>query len=148
MAFRYPLQSILRLRRSMEHQEEQRLLALAAIVARLRSELETLQALEMAERRAALQGMEDSSTGAQLHFGAIREAAGAQAIQQLTTQLRDAERDRVEQLKIYHGAKQKREIFESLRKHQQDLYDLDFARREQQRNDEAFLLRSLLKNHD
>ena len=42
MAFRYTLQSVLRLRQGLERQEEQRLLACAIAVARIRAEIEQL----------------------------------------------------------------------------------------------------------
>ena len=145
MPFRYRLQSVLRLRRSLEHQEEQRLFALAAIVNRLRAELGRRQALDLSARRAALAEMEELSgfsSGAQLQFRARCDAASQAVIERLKTQLQEAERKRLEQLAVYQGARQQREIFEGLRDHQKEVYDRELARHEQQANDEAFLLRS------
>jgi len=144
MAFRYALQAVLRLRRSLEHQEEQRLAALTGIVARLRADLEARQRAQLMERRAELEDPDTIHLGAQLHFRAFRDAAYEQAMKRRAAQLREAEQGRLEQLKIYQDARRKREIFESLRNHQQHLYNLDVARRQQQSNDEAYLLRTLL----
>jgi flagellar biosynthesis chaperone FliJ len=61
--------------------------------------------------------------------------------------LQDAERQRLEQLKVYQEARQRREIFEGLRERQQELYKLNQSRRQQQRTDEAFLIRAFLNPH-
>lgn len=148
MAFRYPLESVLRLRRSLEHQEEQRLFALAAMVARLRATLERMQQSDVAQRRAALTEMEQFSSGAQLQFRAACDDASRRVINRVKGQLQDAERQRLEQLKVYQEARQRREIFEGLRERQQELYKLNQSRRQQQRTDEAFLVRAFLNLHD
>lgn len=148
MAFRYPLESVLRLRRSLEHQEEQRLFALAAMVARLRATLERMQQSDVAQRRAALTEMEQFSSGAQLQFRAACDDASLRVINRVKGQLQDAERQRLEQLKVYQEARQRREIFEGLRERQQELYKLNQSRRQQQRTDEAFLVRTFLNLHD
>jgi len=148
MAFRYALQSVLRLRRSLEHQEEQRLFAIAGIVARLRATLEKMQQADVAHRRAALAEMEQFSSGAQLHFRATCDDASLRAMNRVKAQLQDAERHRLEQLKIYQEARQRREIFESLRDRQEELYKLNQARRQQQGTDEAFLIREFLNPRD
>ncbi len=148
MAFCYPLESVLRLRRSLEHQEEQRLLALAAIVARLRAMLDTMQQADVVQRRAALDEMEQFSSGAQWQFRAVCDAGALRAIHRVKTQLQEAERQRLEQLKVYQQARQRRELFESLRERQKELYKLNLARRQQQRTDEAFLFRESFNPHD
>jgi flagellar export protein FliJ len=143
MAFRYRLQPILRLHRSLEHQEEQRLLALASVVNQLRSELETRQRSDLAVRRAALAEMELFSSGAQLQFRAWCEDLARKRLELLRAQLSEAERRRLEQLKVYQEARQRREIFEGLRHKQEDIYHRELLRGEQQAADEAFLMRSL-----
>jgi flagellar export protein FliJ len=148
MAFRYALQSILQLRRSLERQEEQRLFALAAIVGRLRVKLESLQQADLARRRTALSEMEQFSSGAQLQFRSVCDAASQFAIERTASQLRDAERLRDGQLQVYQEARQKREIFESLRERQEVLYRREQARRLQQHADEAYLTGTLRKAQD
>jgi flagellar export protein FliJ len=148
MPFRYRLQSVLRLRRSLEHQEEQRLFALAAVVNRLRAELESRQQRDLAERRAALAEMQVLSSGAQLQFRAVCDAAAQRAILGIRAQLQEAERKRLEQVKVYQEARRKREMFESLREQQEAIYDRELAHREQQSADEAFLIRKFLAAPD
>jgi flagellar export protein FliJ len=141
MAFRYSLQSVLRLRRSLERQEEQRLFGAAAIVARLRADIAQLKDIHFDQKRQAFQEMTSGSSGAALQFIAVCDAAYARVHQALLLQLEQAEKKRMEQLELYKLARQKRETFEGLRDRQEEAYNLDFARHEQQSTDEAFLLR-------
>lgn len=148
MAFRYALQSILQLRRSLERQEEQRLFALASMVGRLRATLESLQQDDLVRRRAELTEMEQFSSGAQMQFRAVCDTASQFAIQRTASQLREAERLRHEQLQVYQEARQKREIFESLRERQESLHQREQARRLQQHADEAYLADTLREAAD
>jgi flagellar export protein FliJ len=141
MAFRYPLQSVLRFRRSIERQDEQRLFAAAAVVNRLRAEIEQFENHHLDHKRQAFQEMISGLSGAALHFIAVCDDAYGRAHQALLLQLEQAEKKRVEQLDVYKLARQKRETFEGLRDRQEEAYKMDFARHEQQSTDEAFLLR-------
>src|SRR5438045_3190918 len=118
MAFRYTLESILRLRRSLERQEEQRLLGAAAVVAKLRADVERLETNHCDQKRQAFEEMSVGSSGATLQFIAVCDAASARTRHSLLTQLEQAEKMRMEQLEIYKVARQKRETFEGLRDRQ------------------------------
>ena len=141
MAFRYPLQSLLRLRQSIERQEEQRLFACAAAVARLRAQIQDFQRARLERRRATAQEMISGSSGATLQFAALCEAIAERAGQRLQVQLLEAERQRLERVRVYQGARQKREILEGLREQQETIYDREVLHREQESADEAFLIR-------
>jgi flagellar export protein FliJ len=141
MAFRYSLQSVLRLRQSMERQEEQRLLAIAAMVVRLRAEIEEFQRARLEAQRADLQEMTAGCSGAALQFAAICEAAAAGVHRRLQSQLLEAERQRLQQRDAYQRARQEREIFEGLRERQETAHERELAHREQERADEAYLIR-------
>jgi len=141
MAFRFRLQAILKLRESLEHQEKQRLLAAAALVARLREKIQNLENSRMAEKRQALEQMAVETSGASLQFEALRDAMCVRERERLLAQLELAENERKKCLQNYQTARQKREILESLRDHQRDAYRLESTRREQQETDETFLLR-------
>jgi flagellar export protein FliJ len=142
MAFRYSLQSLLRLRLSLERQEEQRLFAIAALVARLRAEIEQLKQDDVEVRRSQLGEMGEVSSGASLQFAAACGAAREKARTKLEFQLEGAERKRHAQLRAYQSVRQKREILESLRERQEEAFELENMRREQQAVDESFLIRS------
>ena len=141
MAFRYSWQSLLRLRRSLEHQEEQRLFARASVVNRLRAEIAALQQRDVALRRGALADLQELTTGGQMHFRARGDAAVARALDALQVQLKNAEMLRLEQLKSYQLSRQRREILKRLRDRQDEAYQREAARRQQHSADEAFLAR-------
>lgn len=141
MAFRYSLESVLRLRRSLERQEEQQLFGTAAMVARLRGDIEHLENEHFGQKRRAFQEISSGSSGAVLHFMAVCDAAYTETRKALLRQLEHAEKKRMEQLEIYKLARQARETFEGLRDRKEEAYNFDFARHEQQSTDEAFLLR-------
>jgi flagellar export protein FliJ len=142
MAFRYPLQSILRLRRSLERQEEQLLFVVASQANRLRAEIEDLDQSELARKWSALNEMAGGSFGSSLQFLAVCAEAMAERRKGIQIQLLAAEQRRAHQLAVYNLARQKREILESLREDQEFAYDLDTFRREQREADETFLLRT------
>lgn len=141
MAFRYPLMSLLRLRRSLERQEEQRLFAIAAVVARLRAELETFDLSRLEERRATLLDMTEGLPGAVMQFASLCDTAGLESRRKLLTRLAEAEQQRLEQLSNYQRARQKREVLEGLHDRAEAVHDRELAHREQERSDENFLAR-------
>jgi flagellar biosynthesis chaperone FliJ len=142
MPFRYALRPLLRLRECLERQEEQRLFAIAALVARLRAEIEQLKQADMEARRAELREMAIVSHGASLQFAAACGAAFASARKKLEQQLEEAELKRIRQLRVYQFVRQKREVLQALRDRQEAAYDLEFARHEQETADESFLMRT------
>jgi len=139
MAFLFPLESVRRLRRSLEKQEEQRLLAIAANLVKARAALERLDAERGEARRMALRAMESGASGALLNFELVCEAAYSAARQKIVQQIVDLERLRHAQIGIYRRARQQREILDNLREQRLAEYTLEAARREQQRMDELFL---------
>jgi flagellar export protein FliJ len=150
MAFRYSLQPLLRLRLSLERQEEQRLFALAALVARLRADIDQLELNSLAARRAELQELAEAGigSGSSIQFAAICREAFAVARKKMVLELQEAERKRLHQLKEYQAVRQKREILEGLRERQEAAYELEFARHEQQAADEIFLIRGYLSSNE
>jgi flagellar export protein FliJ len=143
MAFRFSLNGVLRLRESLEKAELQQLRAIAAAVASSRAELDSLDKnIETAQRwtldAAATRGL----TGAELHFEVLREGVLRAVRSSLAEKLVSLERKREEQQQRYLQARQQREILSNLHQRQLAAYRLQQARREQQRLDELFLLRS------
>ncbi|HTT34001.1 MAG TPA: flagellar FliJ family protein [Methylomirabilota bacterium] len=148
MAFRYRLQAVLRLRSSLERQEEQRLTQAAGVVARLRAEIEELEERRFEEKRRAFQELAAGSAGAIFQFLAAGDMAYAEKKRALGLELEKAEKRRLELLERYKKVRQDREILERLRERQEEAYNLEFARREQQTADEAFLNRSLKHSNE
>ncbi len=148
MAFRYPLLSLLRLRRSLERQEEQRLFAIAAVVARLRAELEAFDLSRLESRRATLQDMTEGLPGAVMQFASLCDTAGLESRRKLLARLAEAEQQRLEQLRNYQGARQNREVLEGLHDRAKAIHDRELAHREQERSDENFLARRFRDSQD
>jgi flagellar export protein FliJ len=148
MAFRYSLLSILRLRQALERQEEQKLLALAARVARLRLAIGAMDAEQVQTQRDLLDHLNQGGVAAELQFAGICTTAYQRVRKQLLEQMNECEAERLEQMKAYRHARQKREILEGLREHQEAAYVLESLRREQQNADEAFLLRQYREGRD
>jgi flagellar export protein FliJ len=148
MAFRYKLESILRLRYSIERQEEQRLFAIAATVARLRAEIAGHDERRMAQKRELLEELKVGASGTVLQFMAMCDAASEELRKRLQRTLKECEAQRMEQLAVYQKARQKREILKGLRDRQQYSYELEFARHIQQDADEAFLYRGFFGRED
>ena len=148
MAFRYTLQSMLRLRQSIEHLEEQRLYTAATAVAQLRAKLEQLERERVRVHRETLQRRDEDTFGATFQFIAACDAAASQSITKLQMALAGAEGLRVRQLEVYKDARRKREIFEGLRDQQKASYDLERAHSDQEQVDEAFLMRRKLAASD
>jgi flagellar export protein FliJ len=148
MAFRYPLQAILRLRQSLERQEEQKLLAIAAAVARLRNEIEQIEESRMKARRTTLAGLLQAGVAAELQFANLCDEAYARRQSHLQREMQAAEKRRREQLQAYQFSRQRRETLDGLRERQEMVYKLDAARREQQSADEMFLIRSIAQPRD
>jgi flagellar export protein FliJ len=143
MSFHFTLNGVLRLRQSLERAELQRLQSLAAAVARMRDEIESLEKqMETAQRRVSDVVAGTGMTGAELHFEMAREVCLHVLRSEFLKKLSELEQQRNAQQGRYLQARMKREILSNLRKRQLADYDLDQSRREQQRIDELFLIRS------
>lgn len=139
MPFVFPLETVRRLRLSLETQEERRLLAIAANLAQARHSLEALEDERLALRREEQREMETGAPGATLKFGVLREESLEAERQRVLQHIADLERLREEQVRVYRQARQKREILDSLRERRLSDYKTEEARREQARMDEFFL---------
>jgi flagellar biosynthesis chaperone FliJ len=142
MAFRYRLEVLLRLQRSVEQQEENRLLACASRVASLRAELEALEQLRWARKQGAWTERSDGTPAVFLRFAADWDDRARGRQKEIQEQMKAAEAARLKQMAVYRGARQKREILEGLKDRQESAYTAEQLRALQQSLDEAHLLRS------
>jgi len=146
MAFRYRLEALLRLQRSVEQQEENRLLACVSKVASLRAEAQALEQARFERKRSAWS--EPSGTpAALLRFAAEWDARALQRQKEIHERLRAAEVARLKQMVVYRAARQKREILEGLKDRQESAYTTEQLRTLQQSLDETHLLRSFFADH-
>ena len=148
MPFAYRLEVLLRLQRSLEHQEENRLLACAARVARLRAELHAWTEARSARMRGVVQELEAGATGAALQFAADWDVAARLKQSEIRKQVEAAEQQRLQQMRVYREARQKREVLDGLKERQQTAYNQEELRKIQRTLDEMFLVRTFVWKPD
>jgi flagellar biosynthesis chaperone FliJ len=142
MAFRYRLEVVLRLQRSVERQEENRLLACVAQLAKLNGELRALEEARVGRKMAAYDEMRTGAAGALLQVGSEWDKAVCEQQKSIHAQIRKAEEARLKQLQIYLQVRQKREVLDGLKDRRESSYDLEQLRRVQQSMDDTYLNRT------
>jgi flagellar export protein FliJ len=141
MPFHFSLETLLRYRQSLEHQQELLLQEINQQIRKLQREIDDtsrrLQELTAAEHSQ----MESGLTAAEMQFNLLcrsvlfrhRAELGKEMIRRL--ELREQRRQT-----LLHAQRQ-RKIVDTLREHQFQLFRQQEARQEQRRLDDAFLLR-------
>lgn len=145
MPFRFRLETLLRLQRSLEHQEENRLHACVARIVGLQTDLHAWEEARLHRRANVWADLQEGHPGVFLQFSGLWEEQVRLREKDIRRQLRLAEQARQEQLKLYRAARQKREILESVKERQESAYASEFLRRAQQDLDEAHLMRSFYR---
>jgi len=140
MTFDFPLQAVLHLRQSVEHQQELRLRAANQQVARVRHLLDQLDERVRQLKIRQSQELGVGTTSAELRFALLAEASVHQQRQVAERELVRWQNLRDQQQKLFQQARRERETFETLRNHQLREYERIAARREQQQLDDLFLL--------
>ena len=148
MAFHYKLETLLRLQRSLEHQEENRLLACVASITSLKNDICSWENARKCRRESIWRDLEQGAPGAVLQVSKLWEEAAHSEEKRLRQRLQLAEQAREKQLRMYRAARQKRETLESLKENGENAYVVDVLRRMQQDLDEAYLLRSFYRHND
>jgi len=148
MAYRFRLDALLRLQRSLETQQEQRLLATLGAVRSIESRIEALDANRCLRKREVLSHIETDGTVAELHFLLVVEHLAAKKRNELLGELTRAEERRKVQTELYREAHRNTEILASLDAEQRNEYNAVLARRDQQLSDELFLMRKRFEAGD
>ena len=146
MAFRFPLEAVLRLRLSYERLEKLRLLAIAALIARLREEIAAATREESAARIVRRQILTEGAAAGELQLGVAAEKARARRNRELADRLAAFQRQHQRQSLAYQSARRRREILENLRARQLREYQREQDRKAQQALDELYLLRRSLSS--
>jgi flagellar export protein FliJ len=141
MPFHFPLQTVLHYRQSMEHQQELKLRAANQQVARAQHLIEQMDLQTKELRSMEMEELSSGTSAAELQFGLLREAAMLRRRREFEQQLIRSQQLRDQQREIFHQARRAREMLESLRDQQLQLYKKDAARREQRSLDDLFLMR-------
>ena len=141
MAFHFPLQAVLHLRQSMEHQQELRLRAANQQVARVQHMIEQMDLRRQEFHSAQSHELRVGMRAAELRFGLQCETELLRRRRELEQQLVRMQQLRDQQRDVFHQARRAREMLESVRDRQLRGYDRDALRREQRSLDDQFLLR-------
>ena len=141
MPFKFPLDILLRFRRSVEIQRELRLQEANQRVTLVEQHIRQLESLKAELRTREIRELESGIRASELHFhGTCRNALSSRE-QELRQQLKAAEEIRNACLKDYRHARQERDVVDTLRNHQLAEYRGEESRREQRALDDMFLLR-------
>jgi flagellar export protein FliJ len=141
MAFRFPLEVLLRVRQGLERKQELRLQEAnlrVAIVLRQIGDVHTGMENIEARRRPQL---ESGISAAELQFDVLCHSVLTERQRVLEKQLVEAEADRNSRNEDFQQARRQREVMDTLRLHQLQDYRQEEARQDQRRLDDLFLLR-------
>jgi len=141
MPFHFPLEVVLRLRQSTEHQQELLLIEANLQVTRLDQQIRGLdkQSASSSSRRA--HQLETGLKGAELHFELACVSALRARRRELERQLAEAEEVREARAREFREARRQRETMETLHNQQHELHRQHQERQDQRRLDEMLLLR-------
>jgi flagellar export protein FliJ len=141
MAFRFTLAAVLKYRRNLEQREYLALGKVHQEIAQVEAQLS--QCEEWLSETTNLRAAETTRGIASVHLQNAYERERGLEMQrdEVLVKRQDLRVKRVQCLKAYELARQKREILEDLRNQQLQAYVLDHARREQQQIDDIFLSR-------
>jgi flagellar export protein FliJ len=142
MAFHYRLESLLRLQRSIEKQQENLLMACAARVSALKNDMANWEAERQQRKRLEAEELKAGSTGAALGLAAEWDVAARRKQKEVALQLVNAEAARNEQVAKMRAERQKREVLEGLKEKLESSYDLEQRRKIQQVMDDMYLTRA------
>jgi len=141
MAFRFPLESVLRLRQNLERQQELLLHRANQKVFALTRQIERLDAGLMENARSKSARLQSGVSAAELQFDLLCHSLLLKWRHDLETRLAEARSQRDAQAESFRQARRQRELIETLRHHQFQAYSQREARQDQRRADDLFLLR-------
>lgn len=141
MAFRFSLEPVLRLRTNYERLEHLRLLAITAMLVRVREEIAAAAREEAAARNSRSEMLSRGSAAVEIQLGVSAEQVRARRNRELSDRLAALERLHVKQSHLYQAARRRREVIEGLRDRKLQKYRREQDRKAQQGIDEVYLLR-------
>jgi flagellar export protein FliJ len=146
MAFRFALESVLRLRASYERQEQARLELASQNLYGAREKCDVLKKEQAALEANFRKMMSDGMNTSELHFYLSSKSGLEVAEAQATHAAEDAWKMWNDQRIRYLRARQDREVIASIRERQHREYVVEQNRREQQQIDDLFAMRRLQPN--
>jgi len=141
MAFRFPLQALLRVRQSVERQQELRLQEAKQRVAAVERKVDEVERSRAALGQFEREELQIGVSAAQLQFDVLLRSVLMRQRKELETERARREELRDQRRRELQFARQQREAVESLRTQGLRAYREEQNRREQRRLDDLFLLR-------
>jgi flagellar export protein FliJ len=145
MPFKFPLEPILNLRRSLEHQEELRLRLVHQLLHKLRHQIEQIDARALELEIFLLRQMSLGTTGAEMRAGEEIKTRLIQQRRERETEIIRIDNIREQQHLRFVEARRRREMLDILRDEQWHDYTQKAARQQQRNLDDLFLSRRLSK---
>jgi flagellar export protein FliJ len=139
MAFRFSLDGLLRMRQSLERQQELLLLEANHHVRKLEQQKDDLNAALAASAKQEMEGLASGLSAAELQFELLCRSALMQKRGKLEKDIADARAAREIRVAALRQARQQREVIESLRRRQCELYRRVESRQQQREVDDLFL---------
>jgi flagellar export protein FliJ len=141
MPFHFPLETVLRFRRSQERQQEILLQEANHRVTIVRQEVNRIEgSLATVISRLEFQ-LREGMTAAEIQFGHLTCSELIRLRKQLEKDLIAREQERAHSMKLFQQARRQREVVETLRRQKLQLHRQQENRQEQRRLDDQFLLR-------
>jgi flagellar export protein FliJ len=141
MKFRFPLETVLRFRKSLEKREWLALQAIAQRLQRTREETSRLEAERKTGRALVQDEMRKGLAGSALHFVCACDAVSARELQHKLNELVTFQQEYNKQQQVFLNARQQREVIEQLRHQEYQRFLRESARREQAEADEMYLIK-------
>lgn len=140
MPFRFQLETVLRLRRSVERQQELLLKAAHHDVLEMQQQIQDLDAWQLALGRNQIESLNSGTAAAELLFGNVLRSAAAGRKPALQKQLLSLRKTRDQKIAAFDEARRKREIIENLKNQRISAYRMNQARKDQRTIDDLYLL--------
>jgi hypothetical protein len=140
VSFSRSLQRLLRLRQSLERQEELKMALASARLYAVQAEQSAQQAQERAQQETLLADLHLGTAGAELQSAGLRQTVGQQRQQRLREQAAAAQSAQTAQRAVLLDARRGRETLTTLAARFQQARERERTRREQAAQDEAYLL--------
>src|SRR5581483_309571 len=147
MAFRFALGSLLRLRQSIEHQQELLLQKATQAVLSVQRDIEDVDRRVATILTAEADQLGLGVTAAELQFAELCRSLLREFRSDLEHELGRRQEARQQQSERFQAARRDREVIESLRQRQLQVYRVQENRREQRRMDDLLLLRREFQRH-
>ena len=141
MPYRFPLATVLRLRESVQRQEERALQKILFEMARVTRQIHWLTAEISAAGNDEERAMQRPIPAGQVRMLASKKQAAIEKRTALTRHRQTLEQERDRQLDIYHAAYRNSETLIELRDSKRDEYEQEKTRADQKRLDDIFASR-------